>query len=242
MSLWQKKLQIKLNIEIGPGMGVLSKYIAEKCEEIGFEFLMVEYDWESIDFLKAQSAYDIEGISVIKKDILQYNWSESTSHLNLIGNLPYNISSPIFFKIIGDFENIDSGVFMVQKEVAHRICAMHGSRTYGILSVLLQSIFDCELLFDVEAKSFFPPPKVVSSVFKISKKKNAIEPALLSILKPLVKKAFNQRRKMLRNTIGDELGSLGSASEKYLTLRPEQISVEEFISMAKELQSIKNAL
>lgn len=131
---------------------------------------------------------------------------------------------------------------MVQKEVAERICASHGSKTYGILSVLLQSLYTCTHVIDVPPTSFIPPPKVNSAVFKIELKKDAIDKELMSILKPLVKKSFNNRRKMMRNTIRTELTDLGAEFEKYLTLRPEQISVSEFIHIARTIRDHKNEL
>ncbi len=222
-------------IEIGPGMGVLSKYIVENLHLGELEFKMIELDRDSVAFLKEREIYQKENIEIISRDVLQLDWKSFSPPLEIIGNLPYNISSPIFFKIIENYNLIYKGVFMVQKEVADRICADHGSKTYGILSVLLQSLYSCTLMFDVPPSSFKPPPKVNSSVFKMELKKDPIDKELMSILKPLVKKSFNNRRKMMRNTIGEELKALGQEFEKYLTLRPEQISVAEFIDIAKAI-------
>lgn len=229
-------------VEIGPGTGVLSKYITEKVDKIGFDYKLIELDSESVDYLQSQNIYQKSGIEIINRSILKIDWSDFGNQIELIGNLPYNISSPIFFKAFESFEHIYKGVFMVQKEVAHRICSQHGNKSYGILSVLLQSLFKCELLFDVHPNSFIPPPKVTSSVFSITKKEEAVEPGILPILKSIVKKSFNNRRKMLRNTLSNELQVLGEEFEKYLTLRPEQLSVPDFLYLAKAISEKKDAV
>ncbi|MEQ8359580.1 MAG: 16S rRNA (adenine(1518)-N(6)/adenine(1519)-N(6))-dimethyltransferase RsmA [Cytophagales bacterium] len=225
----------KTVIEIGPGMGVLTKYIVDKISNPDLKLKLIELDRESVEYLRTKEIYQKENIEIVSEDVLKLDWQKFSKPTELIGNLPYNISSPIFFKIIENYTLIYKGVFMVQKEVADRICSKHGSKTYGILSVLLQSLYSCTPILDVAPNSFIPPPKVNSSVFKMELKKDAIDKKLMSILKPLVKKSFNNRRKMMRNTIGIELNSLGKEFEKYLTLRPEQISVSEFIFIAKAI-------
>ncbi len=224
-------------LEIGPGMGVLSKYIATYIKDKNILFTMVEYDRESIDYLKKSGFYDSDNIEILNRDILRYDFTKIPEKTAIIGNLPYNISSPIFFKILENSTHIDNCVFMVQKEVADRICSQHGSKVFGILSVLLQSLYYCETKFDVAPDSFIPPPKVTSTVFTMKKKPEPVDTALIPVLKTLVKKAFNQRRKMLRNTIGEELLSIGNEYEKYLTLRPEQLSVQDFILIAEAIKS-----
>jgi 16S rRNA (adenine1518-N6/adenine1519-N6)-dimethyltransferase len=224
-------------VEIGPGMGVLSEYLVEQVRDRDIIYYLVEFDKESVSYLNNNAIYKAANIHILNEDVLKYNWRSTNRTLDLIGNLPYNISSPIFFEILDHLEIVNSGVFMVQKEVADRICASHGSKVYGILSVLIQAYFDCKLLFDVAPGAFYPPPKVTSSVFRIERKKESPDISLISSLKSLVKKSFNQRRKMLRNTIGTELRNMGSEVEKYLTLRPEQLSVEDFIFIAGRLES-----
>ncbi len=232
----------KTVIEIGPGMGVLTKYIAAGISNPKLQLKLIELDRESVDFLRNKEIFQKENIEIVSDDVLKLDWQKFSEPLELIGNLPYNISSPIFFNIIENYSHIYKGVFMVQKEVGDRICATHGSKTYGILSVLLQSLYTCIPILDVPPNSFIPPPKVNSTVIKIELKKDAIDKKLMSILKPLVKKSFNNRRKMMRNTIGFELNSLGGEFEKYLTLRPEQISVPEFIYIAKALADKQDEL
>lgn len=224
-------------LEIGPGMGVLSDFLADEVKNRDILYHLVEFDEESVLYLNNISKYQTDNIHIIRHDVLRYDWTSPKRPLDLIGNLPYNISSPIFFRILEHLDIVQSGVFMVQKEVADRICASHGSKVFGILSVLMQAYFECEQLFDVGPGAFRPPPKVTSSVFRIRRKSDSPDAQLMPPLKSLVKKSFNQRRKMLRNTIGMELGKIGEEAEKYLTLRPEQLSVEEFIFIAGRLEN-----
>ena len=229
-------------LEIGPGTGILSREIVDGIGDAGISYVMVELDRESVDYLQQDPLYNKENITLLNKDVIGLQWPEVGNKIELIGNLPYNISSPIFFKVLENVHLIYKGVFMVQKEVAHRICSMHGSKTYGILSVLMQSMYNCRLLFDVHPQSFIPPPKVMSSVFLIERKDERPTADEFTILKSVVKKSFNNRRKMLRNTINDELCELGDEYEKYLTLRPEQLSVSDFFSLAASLSAKRNAV
>tara|TARA_R110001592_G_scaffold307299_2_gene580865 strand:+ start:396875 stop:397642 length:768 start_codon:yes stop_codon:yes gene_type:complete len=216
-------------IEIGPGTGALTKHLEQLFPNN--KLLLCEIDRESIAFLKQEYGFDPERI--ITEDFLQYDLETIGTQIHITGNFPYNISTQIMFKII---ENIDlvSGMHgMFQKEVAERICAKPGSKTYGILSVLIQAYFKAEYCFTVEADAFDPPPKVQSGVMKMERlDKSEFPDVPYEKLKKVVKSAFGMRRKMLRNSLRD----FGLTNEHPMAQkRPEQLSVAEFCSITKEL-------
>lgn len=218
-------------LEIGPGMGVLTKYLMES----GRDLTAVELDHESVEFLG--KVYP--GLNVIEADFLKMNLDEVyPGQFALIGNYPYNISSQIFFKVLDFREKIPVVAGMLQKEVAERICAGPGSKVYGILSVLLQAWYDCEYLFNVEPHVFTPPPKVRSGVLRLvrnTRKSLGVDEAFF---KTVVKTAFGQRRKTLRNSLASFIRqSKMPADSEILSLRPERLSVEQFIDLTKTLQS-----
>lgn len=226
-------------VEIGPGTGVLSQFLAGNLDKDTLYFLL-DVDNESISYLEEQDQYKRENISILNQDILRSNLNDFGEKLRIIGNLPYNITSPILFLLLENKELIADAVFMIQKEVAERICADHGNKTYGILSVLLQTYFKAEYLFEVGPQNFIPPPKVWSSVIALRPKDSA--EVDFKILKSIVKKSFNNRRKMLRNTLSQELDELGEEFDRFRTLRPEQISVSEFGTIALALSKSRNAI
>lgn len=226
-------------VEIGPGTGVLSQFLADSLEKDTLYFLL-DVDKESIAYLEDQEQYKKENISILNQDILISNLNDFGEILRIIGNLPYNITSPILFLLLENKELVGDAVFMIQKEVAERICADHGNKTYGILSVLLQTYFKAEYLFEVGPQNFIPPPKVWSSVIAL-RSKESVE-VDFKILKSIVKKSFNNRRKMLRNTLSQELDELGEEFDKFRTLRPEQISVSDFGTIALALSKSRNAI
>ena len=202
-------------LEIGPGMGVLTRHLLKDTK---FSVLAIDIDQESIDYLHEELPANKEQIiygDFLKSDIRNFY----TEPFSIIGNLPYNISSQIFFRILENRDIIPQVVCMIQKEVAERISASHGNKTYGILSVFLQTFYDIEYLFTVGEQVFDPPPKVKSA-----------EKLFFNI----VKSGFNQRRKTLRNSLKSII-SPDFASET-LSLRPEQLSVEDFITLCKEIQ------
>ena len=228
-------------LEIGPGMGVLSQYLLER-EDIDLK--MIEIDRESVDYLLSHfpkaSGRVIEG-DFLKMD-LKYFFPGTFA---VIGNFPYNISSQIFFRIIDHKDSIPQVVCMIQKEVAERIAEQPGSKTYGILSVLLQAWYDIEYLFTVGEGAFNPPPKVKSAVIRLRRNSRTELGCDEKLFKTIVKTGFNQRRKTLRNSlkplIADKAAreawtpeqSAEFLSKPVFELRPERLSVEDFIALTK---------
>lgn len=218
-------------LEIGPGMGMLTRFLLERFP---LSLRVAEIDPESVAYLKTHYPM-LEG-RILEGDILEMKLEDLfPEEVHWIGNLPYNISSPIFFSLLDHHTRVPSLVAMVQKEVAERICANEGNKTFGILSVLLQAFFKTEYLFTVSEKVFIPPPKVKSAVIRLTRKEQlpSTDPELL---KKIVKAAFNQRRKMLRNALSAFQGLLEEFPE-YATQRAEQLSVEDYLKMAAFLSS-----
>lgn len=218
-------------LEIGPGMGVLTKYLMDS----GRELKAVELDSESVTFLsKVYPKLDVIEGDFLKMDLEQVYPGEFA----LIGNYPYNISSQIFFKVLDYREKIPVVAGMLQKEVAERICSGPGSKVYGILSVLLQAWYDCRYLFDVEPFVFAPPPKVKSGVLLLTRNSRTelgCDPALF---KSVVKTSFGMRRKTLRNSLASMIRPGSEASElEILSERPERLSVEQFIDLTNAIKA-----
>lgn len=228
-------------LEIGPGMGVLSQYLLER-EDIDLK--MIEIDRESVDYLLTH--FPKASGRVIEGDFLKMNLSYFFPvTFAVIGNFPYNISSQIFFRIIDHKDSIPQVVCMIQKEVAERIAEQPGSKTYGILSVLLQAWYDIEYLFTVGEGAFNPPPKVKSAVIRLRRNSRTELGCDEKLFKTIVKTGFNQRRKTLRNSlkplIADKAAreawtpeqSTDFLSNPVFELRPERLSVEDFIALTK---------
>ncbi len=215
-------------LEIGPGTGVLTKYL---LQEDDIDFYALDVDSESIDYLKAN--YLTKSDRFLFQDYLKYD--VPFERFNVIGNFPYNISSQLFFKIWDDREKVDEVVCMIQKEVADRICANHGNKTYGILSVLLQAFYDIDYLFKVPPGVFNPPPKVQSAVIRL--KRNSVSQLACDekLFKRVVKAGFGKRRKTLRNALKDLNLSDTASSLEVLNQRAEQLSVQEFISLTAKI-------
>ena len=217
--------------EVGPGKGILTKYLLEK----EFQLLPVEIDPESSAFLKEQwpelSEHLIEA-DFLKLDLI----SLGGSTFHVIGNFPYNISSQIFFRILEYRDRIPSVVCMIQKEVADRIASPPGSRTYGILSVLLQAYYDIRFLFSVKPGSFYPPPKVTSGVIRLTRNRTETLACDEALFFRVVKTSFNQRRKMIRNSLKSILVHLDSDFE-LLSKRPEQLEVSDFVKLTNWVES-----
>lgn len=220
-------------LEVGPGTGVLTKYLLEKSE---WNFKAVEVDRESVDYLRVHFPQLEEGI--LSADFLQLDLRKVfTSPFCIIGNFPYNISSQIFFKILENRNLVPEAVGMVQKEVAQRLAAGAGSKTYGILSVLLQAWYRIEYLFTVPPTVFIPPPKVDSAVIRLTRNEVTdlgVDPLLFQ---QVVKTAFNQRRKTLHNALKPIVGYSGEHAMK----RAEQLSVAQFISLCREIEEIRKS-
>lgn len=219
-------------LEIGPGKGVLTQFLLNRKN-----LICVEIDEESVAYL--QQNLNLKPNQIIQGDFLRLNLSNLFSQpFCLIGNFPYNISSQIVFKILEHKAQIPQMVGMFQKEVADRIAAPHGSKTYGILSVLVQTFYQVTYIEMVDENKFFPPPKVKSAVIKFSKLKT--QPVLTNqeFFFKLVKTAFNQRRKMISNSIKSLLIP-NHQIDFNLTLRPEQISVNEFLRLYQILEPLQ---
>lgn len=215
-------------IEVGAGMGVLTQYLIEDQLD---KLQVVEIDTESVEFLKNKFPM-LEG-HLIHGDFLKYDINGENAAV--IGNFPYNISSQIFFQILKYRNNVSECVGMIQKEVAERIAAGPGSKTYGILSVLLQAWYDIEYLFTVHENVFNPPPKVKSAVIRL--KRNNIKELGCDekMFVTVVKQAFNQRRKTLRNSLRSMIPAEIIDNEIF-NKRPEQLSVAEFVDLVRQLE------
>lgn len=213
-------------LEVGPGTGVLTQFLLQS----DFDIHAIEMDRESVPYLKEHFP-SLES-NLIEGDFLKLKLDEITDGpLAIIGNFPYNISSQIFFKTLDERDKVPEVVGMIQKEVADRIAAGPGSKTYGILSVLVQAYYDVDYLFKVPPHVFNPPPKVESAVVRLRRNETAEVECGYSVLKAVVKQAFNQRRKTLRNAL--KTLTFGTDPEEgILQKRAEQLSVEDFVKLA----------
>lgn len=218
-------------LEVGPGMGVLTQYLIAK----GHDLKVVELDRESVDYLHANFP-ELEG-KVIGEDFLQLDLASMyDGQFCIIGNYPYNISSQIFFKVLDYRDQVVCCSGMLQKEVAERIAAGPGSKTYGILSVLLQAWYDIEYLFTVSEHVFNPPPKVKSGVIRLVRNNVRELGCDESMFKAIVKLSFGQRRKTLRNSLRSFAKNPEVLTDEIFNKRPEQLSVAEFIRLTNLLK------
>ncbi len=220
-------------LEIGPGMGVLTKYLLEKPTST----YVIEIDSESVEYLNEHYPKLIG--KIISKDFLKYNINEvfQQKPFAIIGNFPYNISSQIVFKCLEMRAQVPEFSGMFQKEVAERICEKKGSKVYGILSVLVQAFYEATYLFTVNENVFNPPPKVKSGVLLLKRKENFHLPCDEKLFFTVVKTGFQQRRKTLRNS----LKSIGLSDilkeDSIFDLRPEQLSVEQFVELTQKIEA-----
>lgn len=222
-------------LEIGPGMGVLTQYLLPR-EDVALK--LVEIDTESVEYLM-RNFPGMEG-KLMEADFLKMNLSKVFSgKFMVIGNFPYNISSQIFFKILDNLENVPQVICMIQKEVAERIAEKPGTKTYGILSVLLQAWYDIEYLFTVGSGAFAPPPKVQSAVIRLRRNSRTDLGCDPSLFKTVVKTSFNQRRKTLRNSLKPLTVQHPEVdtTDPVFDLRPERLSVEDFIQLTKKFEN-----
>ncbi|MBN8701796.1 MAG: 16S rRNA (adenine(1518)-N(6)/adenine(1519)-N(6))-dimethyltransferase RsmA [Bacteroidetes bacterium] len=219
-------------IEVGPGMGVLTKYLEEQQT---ISYTAIDLDSESIEFLK--NKYPDKATCFIYADFLKTQLDTIYSQPFLVlGNFPYNISSQILFHVI-EYKHLAMEVVgMFQKEVAVRIAAKHGNKDYGILSVLLQAYYDIEYLFTVHENVFSPPPKVKSAVIRLKRNSAADLGCDEVLFKDVVKTGFNQRRKTLRNSLKKFTIKPNFGSHVFFTMRPEQLSVADFISLTEMIE------
>lgn len=220
-------------LEIGPGTGVLTKYLLKKPD---LNLYVVEIDTESVNYLNIHYP-ELNG-KIISDDFLRYPVEQifNNENFTIIGNFPYNISSQILFRVLDYYQQIPEVVGMFQKEVAERIASKPGKKAYGILSVLLQAYYDIEYLFTVDEFVFDPPPKVKSAVIRLRRNQTLKIDCDEKLFLKVVKTAFNQRRKTLRNA----LSSISFDNEKLatdiLTKRAEQLSVSDFVGLTNAVR------
>jgi len=215
-------------LEIGPGMGVLTRFLLERPE---FETWVVEIDLESVVYL--QRHFPALGQRIVADDFLQMSLHGLfPGPFAVIGNFPYNISTQILFRVLENKELIPEFAGMFQREVAQRVCSGHGTKDYGILSVLLQVFYEVEYLFTVDEHVFHPPPQVKSGVMRMQRKPAVDMPCPEAFFKQVVKAAFNQRRKAMRNSLKLLGRPIPETAAPWLGLRPEQVSPQSFMELA----------
>lgn len=223
-------------LEVGPGMGVLTQYLLPRKD---LSFKLVEIDDESVVYLRKH--YPDLGDNLIEGDFLKMNLEGIfDGEYSVIGNFPYNISSQIFFRILENRERIPEVVCMIQKEVAERIAEKPGTKTYGILSVFLQAWYDIDYLFTVGSGAFNPPPKVQSAVIRLTRNSRLSLGCDEKLFRTVVKTAFGQRRKTLRNSLKPLLPQ-AIVSDPVFDLRPERLGVEDFVSLTLKIQNLTQA-
>ncbi|MBO6234152.1 MAG: 16S rRNA (adenine(1518)-N(6)/adenine(1519)-N(6))-dimethyltransferase RsmA [Prevotella sp.] len=224
-------------LEIGPGMGVMTQFLITKPRP----FKAVEIDEESVEYLNGNFNGNVNSHWLIQGDFLKMDLNEvfGGRQFVLTGNYPYDISSQIFFKMLDNKELIPCCTGMIQREVAQRIAAKPGNKTYGILSVLIQAWYDTEYLFTVDETVFNPPPKVKSAVIRMTRNSRKDIGCDWALFKRVVKATFNQRRKMLRGSLKQLIADPLSLplSAEFLTKRPEQLTHEEFVMLTKAVEA-----
>lgn len=225
-------------LEIGPGMGVLTKYLLEHPSR---SLKVIEIDRDSVAYLKKH--YPALAENVVEGDFLEIDLNKVyEGRFAIIGNFPYNISSQIFFRVLAERNRVSEVVCMLQKEVADRLAAQHGNKTYGILSVLLQTFYTIEYLFKVPPGVFTPPPKVMSAVIRLTRNNRTSLPCDEALFTTVVKTGFNQRRKTLRNALKPLTLTGEVVALPILDKRAEQLSVEDFIQLTLIIQKSRAGL
>lgn len=220
-------------LEVGPGMGVLTDFLLGKEN---LETFLIDIDQESITYLAEQ--YPNLDARLIHGDFLKLDFSTHfNDKIGVIGNFPYNISSQILFKVLEERNRVVEVVGMFQKEVAERCVAKPGTKEYGILSVFLQAFYDVEYLFTVKAGAFNPPPKVLSGVIRMIRNDRTALSCDEKLFWRVVKAAFNQRRKTLRNALSGVLPKDRMGNNPFYDLRAERLSVDNFINLTNEIES-----
>ena len=223
-------------LEIGPGMGVLTQFL---LRNYAIDLTAIELDRDSVAYLREW----YPELKLIEGDFLKLDLDRlfPEGDFSVIGNYPYNISSQIFFRVLDYRDRIPVCSGMIQKEVAERIASKPGKKAYGILSVLLQAYYDIEYLFTVDEYVFAPPPKVKSAVIRLTRNKRRQLDCDENLFRTIVKTAFNQRRKQMRNSLRTFVENRNTKVENdrlthFLTQRPEQLSVDEFVELTNLLQ------
>jgi 16S rRNA (adenine1518-N6/adenine1519-N6)-dimethyltransferase len=231
-------LTTKAVLEIGPGTGVLTKYLKEIKE---IDLRLIEIDRDSVAYLKKTDPSLRE--KLIEGDFLEINVTDVfPDKFSIIGNFPYNISSQIFFKALEHRNKVMHVVCMLQKEVAERIASKHGNKTYGILSVLLQAYYDIELLFKVPPHVFNPPPKVTSAVIRLTRNTRQELGCDEALFTKVVKQGFNTRRKTLRNALKNLNLATEISTLPLMDKRAEQLTVEDFIHLTLLIEKSRAAI
>lgn len=218
-------------LEVGPGMGILSDGLLQAND---YRTLLIDVDSESVQFL--HDKYPELGDRLIHGDFLALDFDAHVDgNLAIIGNFPYNISSQILFKVLEERLRVVEVVGMFQKEVAERCAAAPGGKEYGILSVLVQAYYEVEYLFTVKAGAFAPPPKVLSGVIRLTRKQATQLECDEKLFWRVVKAAFNQRRKALRNALSGVIPKDKMGDSPYYDLRAERLSVADFITLTNDI-------
>ncbi len=231
----QPELGFQQVLEVGPGMGVLSDILLPRGDQ--YQTWLIDVDDESIDYLGRQ--YPDLGDRLIHGDFLALDFKTYfPGKLAIIGNFPYNISSQILFKILDERDKVVQMVGMFQKEVAERCVAKPGSKEYGILSVFLQAYYDVEYLFTVKAGAFTPPPKVLSGVMRMTRNNRATLDCDEKLFWRVVKAAFNQRRKTLRNALSAVVPKDRMSDNALYELRAERLTVADFENLTNEISGV----
>lgn len=226
-------------LEVGPGMGVLTQYILPKKRP----FKVVEIDFDSVPYLHEH--FPELGDNIIEGDFLQMNLREvfGGQSFVLTGNYPYNISSQIFFKMVENRDLIPCCTGMIQKEVAERMAAAPGSKTYGVLSVLIQAWYKVEYLFTVDEHVFNPPPKVKSAVIRLTRNGKQSLGCDEALFRRIVKTVFTMRRKMMRNGMKQILGKDSPMlADPIFTKRPEQLSIDDYVTLTNRVSEALTSL
>lgn len=231
----QPELGFEQVLEVGPGMGVLSDFLLERTDR--YQTWLIDVDDESVAYLSDK--YPELGKRLIHGDFLALDFSKHFApKMAIIGNFPYNISSQILFKILDERNRVVQMVGMFQKEVAERCVAKPGSKEYGILSVFLQAYYDVEYLFTVKAGAFTPPPKVLSGVMRMTRNQRETLDCDEKLFWRVVKAAFNQRRKTLRNALSAVVPKDRMSDNLLYELRAERLSVKDFEDLTNEIKTV----
>lgn len=223
-------------IEVGPGMGVLTKYLLKHYEQ-SHRVHAIEADKDMVAYMSTHYPYFAEQKNITEADFLKVDLTTiSQEAFALIGNFPYNISTQILFKALDHKTQIPEIVGMFQREVAERIAATPNGKEYGILSVLMQAFYDAKILFYVKAGSFSPPPKVQSAVIRLERKADQTLGCDEELFRRIVKQTFGQRRKMLRNTLVGFFDKEELATDEFFQRRPETLTVAEFVELTNRVK------
>ena len=213
-------------VEIGPGMGALTFPLLEHLDHLS----VIEIDRDLISLLKLNKQ---DKLTIYEADALKFDYGQISNNLRIVGNIPYNISSPLLFHLLSSKNQIIDMTFMLQKEVADRIIANHGSKTYGRLSVMMQTFFEVESMFTVPKESFNPKPKIESSIIYLKTRAKPLTENT-KLLEKIVKVSFSQRRKTLKNCLKSILSQ--EQTEIDLSRRAEMLSIENFITLMKDYE------